>query len=81
MTDIPSSKENARDRWRSFKRAEAAMWHATMIHRGAATDSKTVIKTAQEIRKYFDACYSDAKLISDANIKLRAQVKEARSAL
>lgn len=52
------SEERSRNKWRAFKRAEAAMWHASMIYRGTGDHAKA-LKAAAAIRKYFDEVYTD----------------------
>lgn len=80
MSDSKSpSTENSRNKWRSFKRTEAAMWHASMIYRGTG-DVKGALKAAQQIREFFDAAYEEARVIADADTKLRAERREANAA-
>lgn len=80
MTDNSPSKEMSRNKWRAFKRAEAAMWHASAIFRGTG-DIDGAITAARKIREYFDDAYEDAKVIADAGTRLRAEERMKKQAL
>lgn len=80
MSNNAPSTENSRNKWRSFKRTEAAMWHASRIYQGTG-DAKAALKAAEQIRQFFDDAYEEAKVIADADTAFRAEQRARKDAL
>lgn len=56
------------------------MWHASRIYQGTG-DVKGAMKAAAMIRDFFNVAYEEAKVIADADVRLRAEQRAKKDAL